>query len=289
MLGHYLVRKATQDRFYNMLTECIAQTTKSGFTVAAVVCDQDATQWGCLRSAGVSPENPFLPVELDGHQKKVYVVVDIPHCLKNMRNALQNYNIEFGACNDRQVASWTDLQHLWYLESNKVQQLRLVPKLTEAHVNLTLGKKMRVCLAAQLLSRTTGCALKTYAAYGLIKSRTVGGTALFCYMVNKIFDLCNTAAPYDAIRVGNLGRKIQEMQAAMDWLDSLTFYRVNKVTGEVSESAYHGHHFASAWHISLSSFCGLSRNMVGTGILQQLLFRKFTQVICSLCFSKIYK
>ena len=279
VVGHYLVSKSnhSQERFLDMLTECVTATTQNGFTVSAIVCDQASTQFGCLQAAGVSPANPRLQlIGVDGKKTQVYVVIDVPHCIKNARNALINYNIEFGPADGRMVASWSDLRRLWYLESNKVEQLRLVPKLTDKHINLQLATKMRVRLATNLLSRTTSHALTTYAAYGQIKSKTVIGTAAFCLKMNSIFDLCNTAAPYDAVTKDNLTSKRQEMKDAMDWLESLSFFRVSK--DEVSNKEYNGHHFPLAWRISLASFRGLSEDLVGTGIVKKLLFRKLTQV-----------
>ena len=109
-----------------MLTESVTAATNSGFTVSAIVCDQASTQFGCLQAAGVSPNNPQLQlIGVDGQQTQVYVVIDVPHCIKNARNALLNYNIEFGPADGRMVASWSGVWRLWYLESNKVEQLRL--------------------------------------------------------------------------------------------------------------------------------------------------------------------
>ena len=61
-----------------------------------------------------------------------------------------------------------------------------LPKLTPDHINLTSFSKMKVNLAAQVLSNTMALALRRFYADGDAEE-----TARFCEMINKFFDCLN--------------------------------------------------------------------------------------------------
>lgn len=78
----------------------------------------------------------------------MHYIFDTPHLLKAVRNILMKYPVEF----ENQEANWCHVEHLYDLE--KHQDLRMVPKLTEAHVHPTCFQKMRVKFATQVFSST---------------------------------------------------------------------------------------------------------------------------------------
>lgn len=73
---------------------------------------------------------------------------DTPHLMKAIRNILIKYPVQF----ENKEAKWSHIEELHNLEKN--QDLRMVPKLTESHVNPTNFQKMRVKLATQVFSST---------------------------------------------------------------------------------------------------------------------------------------
>jgi hypothetical protein len=188
-----------------------------------------------------------------------------------MRNALRSYNISFASGNENKLASWCDIVEVYGLDSNKINQLRFLPKWTDSHVNLTLGKKMNVRMAANVLSRTTSKAIQCYVEYNQMKSTTALATAEFCDRVNSLFDLCNNSDFLQGVSLLNLESRVEEMQRCIEWLDSLRFYRIGQ------HKEYKGHSFVQGWQVSLSSFIGLSRMLVGGGQINRLLLRFFTQ------------
>lgn len=78
----------------------------------------------------------------------MYYMFDTPHLIKAMRNILMKYSIQF----ESEEAKWTYIEELYGLE--KKQDLRMVPKLTEAHISPTGFQKMRVKFATQVFSST---------------------------------------------------------------------------------------------------------------------------------------
>ena len=153
-LAYYLVKNtAQQTRFPAMVMECLSAACNVGVDVRVFTCDQERSQWAWLQTKGVSVEHPYFLHPITN--RPMYVVPDVPHCLKNCRNALRKYDIEF---EPGKFARWQDFNCLWQLESGVV--LRCAPKLKADHVELPVGKNMSVSLAAQTFSRSTAAAIQ---------------------------------------------------------------------------------------------------------------------------------
>jgi hypothetical protein len=141
-VGHYRLRHSPgAEKFSLILKEAVAGAQKMGFEVCGIVCDQEASQWRCIQLMGANSNHPLVKLDIDGQINEISAFIDTPHCLKNMRNALMKCIIEFNDDDIRKSANWSDICAVAEAELGKADQLRLVPKLTEAHINLPLGKK----------------------------------------------------------------------------------------------------------------------------------------------------
>jgi len=69
--------------------------------------------------------------------------------------------------------------------------LCLAPKLTKLHFNIQAFHKMNVCLAAQVLSRSSAVAIRTYVHFGRLELSALP-TADFVENVNQLFDALNS-------------------------------------------------------------------------------------------------
>ena len=87
----------------NAINDCLAASCETGIRVISLVADQDAAQWASL-SKQINLDKSVLCHPIT--QEAVHIVVDVPHCLKNLRNALQKNNIEI---QDGKIAKW---QHI---------------------------------------------------------------------------------------------------------------------------------------------------------------------------------
>ncbi|MEE4247030.1 MAG: hypothetical protein V2I33_16575 [Kangiellaceae bacterium] len=271
-IGHYLVHHSPgESRFSQILTECLAATKRMGLSVCAIVCDQEPTQWKSLKKLRCNSDQSAVNLKLsDESQVEVPVLIDVPHCIKNMRNALQKYAIEFDYNGKRMFASWRDILVVAGLELAKPDQLRLVPKLRECHVNLTIGKKMSVKLAAQVLSRTMAHAIAVYSEYGLLSTPTALGTAKFCELINTLFDLTNNAAVFNSITTENIHIKSEEIDSWIAWLSSLRFVKDDG-------RQFNGLSFHEGWQWSLKSLKAISKKLLHNAGCKSILSRSFTQ------------
>ena len=85
--------------------------------------------------------------------------------------------------NDGLFILWQHIAHLFYqdIESG----IKLLPKLTYDHINVTSFSAMWVNLAAQLLSASVAAVLRSFSP------TDTAGTAKLCEMVDSFFDCLN--------------------------------------------------------------------------------------------------
>lgn len=85
------------------------------------------------------------------NNKKIVPLYDPPHLLKGIRNNLLEKNLKYTIENEEKTAKWEHIKQL-YNENPAYKGIRLMPKLTESHVDPT-NTKMKVKFASQVFSR----------------------------------------------------------------------------------------------------------------------------------------
>ena len=170
-------------RLAELIPLCVCKLTSIGLCVRCLVCDQGATNVAAVKQLGFSLESTFL--EFDGVPNKVYVVFDVPHILKNVRNNLQRHDIQV----DDGTARWTHIQQFYH--ADKMSPIRLAPKLTDRHIDVTSTEKMRVSLAAQVFSHSVAAGIKMRVMTNELPSEATF-TADFLENMDKLFDLLNS-------------------------------------------------------------------------------------------------
>ena len=122
-------------------------------------------------------------------KRYIYFNSDAPHLLKTARNCLNNSGS--GNCtrfmwNGGLFLIWNHINDI-FLEDQECG-LQLLPKITYEHVCLTPYSVMNVRLAAQVLSTTVRKVLSNYGP------ADPAGTAEFCLMFDKFFDIMNVSS-----------------------------------------------------------------------------------------------
>jgi len=118
-------------------------------------------------------------------EAKVYCIYDVPHIIKNIRNNLMTHDFVV----DDKPVSFKYLRQMF--EEEQKSTLRLAPKLTKLHFNIQPFRKMNVRLAAQVLSRSSAVAIRTYVHFGRLEPSALP-TADFVENVNQLFDVLNS-------------------------------------------------------------------------------------------------
>jgi len=148
-----------------------------------VVCDQAATNVAALRQLGFNESKPFFEIPNISHA--VHVVFDVPHIVKNVRNNFQKHDVQVGV----DTAKWSDVCKFY--EAEKLQPLRLAPRLTDQHIDVSSVNTMRVNLAAQVLSHSVAAGIKTHVATKQLSSDALA-TSDFIDKMDTVFDLLNS-------------------------------------------------------------------------------------------------
>ena len=134
------------------------------------------------RSLGVTKERPFFTFM----GRKIYIMYDPPHLLKNLRNNWRKHGFLLHGSD----VKWKFLEVL-YEEDQKVElQWRLVPKLTTKHINIPPFGAMNVRRAAQVLSHSVAAGLNTLMRFKILGNEAAA-TAEFVEKIDNLFNCFN--------------------------------------------------------------------------------------------------
>ena len=156
-------------------------------------------------------------INLFAPSRYIYFFSDAPHLIKTYRNCLFNSGtgkhswLMWNGCDmiRRHISA------LYYADLD--QGLHQLPKITPDHINLTSFSKMKVNLAAQVLSNTMALALRRFYTDGSAEE-----TARFCEMINRFFDCLNVRSTSEHTRKRNyfLAPYSSADDERFDWLQN---------------------------------------------------------------------
>ncbi|PFX17055.1 Transposable element P transposase [Stylophora pistillata] len=191
-LAHFTTTGVTSVQLMPLFWEavCILETSSNLWATAATSdgdspkrrfyhlhkpLDGDAGTDVCYRAVNIFAPHRF-----------VYFFSDAPHLVKTTRNCLMHSGS--GKCtrymwNNGQHLLWQHITEIFYQDLDN--GLKLLPRLSYEHVNLTPYSAMRVNLAAQVLSASVATVLMTFGPPG------TAATAKLCEMIDGFFDCLN--------------------------------------------------------------------------------------------------
>ncbi|CAG2208384.1 THAP9 [Mytilus edulis] len=200
-LAHFATAGITADQLFTILWEAVEiLELDTGLKVLFITSD------------GASPNRRFIRLHANNQNgivyratnlyaddgRHIYFISDAPHLLKTARNCMSN---SYSHKKSRQLwknskdISWLHIVNLF--KDHCTGGLRLCPKLTRNHIDISSFGCMKVSLAAQVLSSTVANALEL--VYGAETSETV----CFIRHMNKFFDCLNTRSLYEARNTRN--------------------------------------------------------------------------------------
>jgi len=205
-LSAYATKSVSASALYTIVWECVeCLETVVGLKVLYICCDGAVQnrKFFLLHSQSESTQDDDVLYKTknlyatDG--RDIYFVSDPPHLLKTARNCLAS---SYDKSKTRHMwyngdISWDHVVRLYKEQCSCESEFRLCPKLTTKHINLTSFSKMRVSLAAQVLSATVANALD------LIYEERAKCTAEFIHIMNKWFDVMNVKNLYEGKRCRN--------------------------------------------------------------------------------------
>ncbi|CAK1588706.1 unnamed protein product [Parnassius mnemosyne] len=179
------------------IKEVVKGLQEAGLIVVASVCDQGTNNRQALKllinetrgvylRKGEEPKENIILI----NEQEVIPLYDPPHLLKGIRNNLLTKNLEYYTKEGIiKTAKWSHLQ-LLYNENPGYKGIKLIPKLTENHVNPEKINKMKVKFASQIFSRTVASNMGYLADKNILPTESKDTADLLIFMDN-IFDSVN--------------------------------------------------------------------------------------------------
>eukprot|EP00794_Sanderia_malayensis_P014619 gene14619-16134_t len=226
--------------------------------VIAAVCDGASSNRKFFKmheklSGETNDSVTYRTVNLYAPDRYLWFFADALHLVKTARNCL------YHSGNNKPRLMWMNGKHLMWnhlcqiVNYDIANGLKICPKLTKEHTELTSYSVMNVRLAAQALSETSANVLSEY--YG----NAVESTALFCRNMDSFFDIFNVRSP----REGAIKRKeslkpfVSCTDARFDWLWQEFLPYLEEWKKSVESTPYKASEKAKMF-ISLQTFEGLN-------------------------------
>lgn len=186
---YYLTRDLKAEKLVPLILHVIKSVQDVGLIPIATVCDQASTNTAAFEQlASRVKDRPGPYFQVNG-QSIVYFY-DAPHLLKNMRNNLMDKDLKMpGENGEIYTAKWKHLQDLYQLDKDKGQIYRVLPKLTDLHLNPEGKQKMKVKYASQLFSQRV-CAILNWSRGNMLPEEVIG-TQKFVELMDQLFDSFN--------------------------------------------------------------------------------------------------
>ena len=128
-IGYFLSAGPIKASVLQTLTKsCITKLQSIGLNVVALICDQGSNNRSFLGKKGekVSVNRPYII----HNDRKIFVMYDPPHLLKNIRNNLKKGDFNVNG----NIVSWQHIIDFYCFD--KSHEIRMAPKLTDKHIDL---------------------------------------------------------------------------------------------------------------------------------------------------------
>lgn len=187
-IGYFLSKGLVAHEKEVILIEAMSRLHKAGVVLASITFDGAAGNIAAAKLLGAEFDankpyfaNPFDPTN------NVYVLLDPPHMLKLVRNALDRLKIIYDG-NGNEI-KWAFINELIFLQIS--QNINLSNKLTKTHAEFH-NNKMNVKIAAQTISTSTATAIE-FLDTKLKNEKFANSysTVQFLRVFNNLFDILN--------------------------------------------------------------------------------------------------
>ncbi|XP_077535872.1 uncharacterized protein LOC144148165 [Haemaphysalis longicornis] len=255
-----------------LLLQCIVYLERAGVFVDGIVCDGASTNRAMWKQLGISGAlgnvaNAFEhPLDVS---RKVYVLSDVPHLFKCIRNRLYEKKI---LKRQGRFIKWSCYDALYVADTKHAADLRVCPKLTYSHVNPSNMLKMRVKLATQLFSNSVAKGIQFYARRGETRLCNAEATVEFTLFLNNLFDALNRRFPGEGLTLGC--KDFLVIESASKWLDE---WEQEVVNGDIPKDFFLTPSTAEGLRVTLKSVLELSRYLLTECNFKYVLTSKMNQ------------
>eukprot|EP00731_Ephydatia_muelleri_P018846 Em0011g886a len=182
--AQFATTSLTGDQLIDPIWSAVARLERCGFNVLGITADGASSNRRFFKIHEKQSHLDTKIVNPHAPERSIFFFSDPPHLIKTVRNCWLNRRMW---CNGKEIL-WSHLKELYELENDPaktVPGMRIVPKLKYEHIHLIPFSKMRVDLAAQVLSESVAKAME------LTGGPVVSETVKFITMMDKFFDCLN--------------------------------------------------------------------------------------------------
>ena len=171
------------------IKEIVTACQHIGLHIVGTICDQMSTNVKAIenlkqdskaRALRIGKEFRLTGFEINGEE--IIPLYDPPHLIKGLRNNLLEHDVSFQWKDFKGTASWKDIK-LMYEADDGDYDTKMLNHLTSAHIYPDKMNKMKVKLAAQILSRRVSSTIRGMARLGdiIYFGATINSFLLFFY------------------------------------------------------------------------------------------------------------
>ncbi|GFN85680.1 transposable element p transposase [Plakobranchus ocellatus] len=165
---------------HRVLMAAIEKLKSLDLTVKTVICDQGSNNFSVFKTPGVTSDKPYF-IHSDS---EILVMFDPPHLLKNIRNNLLKHSF----FTTDGVVSWKVIKDFY--AKDQTFPLIMAPKLTKKHIEVPVFSKLRVNLAAQVLSHSVATGIAFLCQTGIFPASYMA-TSNFVQRFDSLFNIFN--------------------------------------------------------------------------------------------------
>ena len=248
-IGYFLSSgPVSGENLQTLIKDAIDRLTSVGLSVKVTICDQGSNNRKFVDLCGVTLEKPYFT----HNNQKIYVMYDPPHLLKSIRNNLKSSGFIYKG----EKVKWDYVSQFY--EKDVKSKLRLAPKLTDDHLETPPFAKMRVPLAAQVLSHSVAAGINTYCQLGELP-KEAQTTADFIEHMDQVFNAMNSRSVASSQKMGHAvsqsSKHLEFFENSLQFFDDLkvdssnTIYCVNgwklsiKATMELWHDLHNDHEY----------------------------------------------
>ena len=256
------------DDLQKLTRRCLDKLDEIGLHVKVLICDQGLNNRSFFETQEkVSLDKPYIT----HNNKKVFVMYDPPHLLKNVRNNFMKSNYTY----DNVDIQWAYIVDFYNMD--KAMSIRMAPKLTDKHITLPPFTAMRVNLATQVLSHSVAAGINALCNMEHLPD-DASDTAEFIETFDQLFNAFNSRSLTSSHKYkGALSEKsphIPFLQSCLRFLSKI------KTGGNVVVPCLTG------WQISITSLIHLWKELQNCGF-KYLLTNRLNQDCLENLFSMI--
>lgn len=143
------------DVMAEIMKNCISELIEIGFNPVCITCDQGTANRKMFAIFNATSEKPYTTIE----GKKIYLIYDVPHLLKSIRNNLLNGNILLKTSECTKTIRFYDFKKTYEIDRLSLTT-RAMCKIGDQHINPNPWQKMSCKIAIQTFSNSVSALLQ---------------------------------------------------------------------------------------------------------------------------------